>query len=231
MVSSAQSLPPIFADAPVQPVPAQTITQFPVNTFLENIAVSEDGSLFIASLEEGTIYRVTPEGERRVFAQIVGRVAGLAFDSEGNLLATGWAGGETPSVFRVSSQGEVETLAAIEGAMFLNGITHFEGDRFLIADSYRGVIWSFDAQSRDYSIWLEGAALARADARNTFPGVNRIKVFDGALYATNMDRQQILRIPIEEGRARTPEILCSEINGDDFAFDADGTLYITNTHL
>ncbi len=83
MVSSAQSLPPTFAEAPVQLFPSQTVTQFPAGTFLENIAVDESGNLFVTSLEEGTIYRVPLEGERRVFARIDGRVADLTTNSPG----------------------------------------------------------------------------------------------------------------------------------------------------
>lgn len=228
---SSQQLPPIFADAPQKLVTAETVAQFPVATFLENIVVDDQGNIFVTSLEEGKIYKVTPDGEKSVLAHLDGQVAGLAFDRQGDLLATGWAGGDTPAVFRVSRQGEVETLATVDGAVFLNGVTHLEGDRFLIADSYRGAIWEFDESSKNYRVWLEDEALARSDAQNPFPGVNGLKVFGGALYLTNTERQQLLRIPIEQGgRPGKPQVLCKGINGDDFAIDTTGTLYVT-THV
>jgi len=229
--ANSQSLPPIFADAPTRLVPARTVAQFPVATFLENIAVDDQGNIFVTSLEEGKIYKVTPDGEKSVLAQLDGQVAGLAFDRKGDLLVTGWAGGDTPAVFRVSPAGEVETLATVDGAVFLNGIIHLAGDRFLIADSYRGAIWEFDESNKSYRVWVEDEALARSDAQNPFPGVNGLKVFGNALYATNTERQQLLRIPIEQGgSAGKPQVLCEGINGDDFAIDTTGTLYIT-THV
>lgn len=44
-----QDLPPIFADTPKQIVKATTLTEFPVNTFLENILVDKDGIIFVTT--------------------------------------------------------------------------------------------------------------------------------------------------------------------------------------
>ena len=229
--ASSQPLPAIFADVPIQLAPARIVAQFPALTFLENIAIDDQGTIFVTSLEEGKIYKVTLGGDKSEFAQLAGQVAGLAFTFKGDLLATGWTGGDMPTVFRVSRRGQVETLATVDGAVFLNGVTHLEGDRFLIADSYRGAIWEFNELSRSYRVWLEDEALARSDAQNPFPGVNGMKVFGDALYVTNTERQQLLRIPIGQGgKAGKPHVLCEGINGDDFAVDATGTLYLT-THV
>lgn len=224
-------LPPIFADVPKQIVETKTIAEFPANTFLESIAVDKQGNLFITNLEEGKIERVTPDGAKSEFSKITGKVAGLAFDKQGNLIVTGWGDGKIPSVFRVDKTGKVETLAAIDGAIFLNGITPLKGDRFLIADSYKGAIWEFDAKTKKYSIWLEDSLLGRANAQNPFPAVNGLKIYNNTLYATNTERQTLLRIPIEaNSKAGKPAVWLEKINGDDFAFDASGNLYIT-THV
>lgn len=231
LVANAQSLPPIFADTPKRLVNAVSVAEFPVGTFLENIVVNDDGTLFVTSLEEGKIYRVTPEGKTSEFARIEGRIAGITLTRNGSLLVTGWARGDTPTVFRVSRRGVVETLATLEDAVFLNGIVWLEDDRYLIADSYRGVIWAFDERSKQHRIWSDDEALSRANTQSTLPGVNGLKLFRDALYATNTERQQFLRIPVgTNGSAGKAQVLCTGINGDDFAVDAKGTFYIT-THV
>lgn len=229
--ASGQKLPPIFLNTPKAIVSAKSVAEFPANTFLENIAVDKKSNLFVTSLEDGKIYKITADGATNEFARIGGKIAGIVFDRKGDLLVTGWANGTTPSVFRVSAKGSVETLAAIDGAMFLNGITHLQGDTFLIADSYKGAIWEFNAKTKAYSIWLEDTTLARSNSTNPFPAVNGLKRFGNLLYATNTEQQKLLRIPIlAQGKAGTPQIVIEKINGDDFALDASGNLYVT-THV
>jgi hypothetical protein len=96
---NAQELPPIFRFTPKEIVPARSIAEFPVNTFLENIAVHRKGNLFVTSLEDGRIHRIAPDGTKIEFARIEGKVAGIAFERSGSLLVTGWAGGTKPSIF------------------------------------------------------------------------------------------------------------------------------------
>jgi len=231
VLSRAQELPPIFATTPQKLVPAKTIAEFPKNTFLENIVVDKSGDLFVTSYEDGKIYRVTPTGTKTEFASIAGTIAGITFERSGSLLITGWAEKKTPSVFRVSRTGAVETLTAIEGAMFPNAITPLQSDTYLIADSYKGVIWAFNAKTKRSEIWLDHPSLKRPDANNPVPAVNGLKVFGGALYATNTQSQQLFRIPILPGdKAGTPELFFDKINGDDFALDGKGNLYVT-THF
>ncbi len=230
-INGAAQLPQIFADTSREIIATDTIVEFPVNTFLENIAVDKKGNLFVTSLEEGKIYRVSSDGAKSEFAKISGKIAGLAFDKKENLIVSGWANGTTPSVFIISKKGKLESATAIDGAMFLNGITHLNGDIFLIADSYKGAIWAFDAKTKKYFVWLEDEKLARSDPQNTFPAVNGLKIFGKTLYATNTERRQILRIPLSaEGKAEKPEIWLEKINGDDFAFDEKGNLFVT-THV
>lgn len=224
-------LPPIFADTPKQIVAAKIIAEFPVNTFLENVAVDKKGDLFVNSYEDGKVFRVTPTGAKTEFAQIPGKVAGIAFDGKGNLIISGVTNEKKAAIFRVDKTGRVETLATIDEAIFLNGVTHLSGDKFLIADSYKGAIWEFDAKTRSSAIWLANESLARKDANNPTPAVNGLKIFGGNLYTTNTQNQQIFRIPIlAGGKAGKPELFVEKINGDDFAFDASGNMFVT-THV
>lgn len=163
LASRAQQLPPIYDRTPKQIVAAKTIAEFPANTFLENIAVDAKGNLFINSHEEGRVYRLSPDGKRAEFAAIKGKVTGIALARDGNLLVNGWADGTTPTVWRITPQGAVEVVAQPQGAIFLNGMTKLRGDEYLIADSYKGVIWKLDARTKAVTLWLAHELLARAD--------------------------------------------------------------------
>lgn len=222
----AQELPPIFADDPIEVVESETIAAFPVNTFLENIAVADDGTLFVTSYEAGQILRITPSDGASIYAELEGKVTGLVVTPEGDLLVTGWTNENVPVISQVSPDGAIERLAILPEAQFLNGIMHLADSRYLIADSYRGAIWEFDAESRTAQIWLEHPLLARRAADSPIPAVNGLKRFADTLYVSNTDQMQLLKIPLsDQGTPAEPEIFLENVNIDDFAFDADGNLY------
>jgi hypothetical protein len=202
------------------------VAEFPVNTFLENIVIDARGTLFITSHEEGKIIRIAPGGSPETFATLPGKVAGIALGSNGSLIVSGWDANDVSIVSKVSRNGRIDVLATLPDAIFLNGITRLRGDRYLIADSYKGVIWEFDVSDRTAEIWLEHPLLARSNAESPIPAVNGIKVFDGTLNVSNTEKMLLLKVPItSQGRAGTPEVFLDQINIDDFAFDTDGNLY------
>lgn len=230
-LSCAGQLPPIFADTPRQIAAAKTTAEFPANTFLENIVVDEKGDFFVSSYEEGRVYRVKPSGAKSEFARVKGKIAGIAFDKKGNLIISGVTEEKKAAIFRVDKTGATEVLATLGDAIFLNGVTVLSGDKFLIADSYKGAIWLFDAQTKKAEIWLADENLARTDLKNPTPAVNGLKIFKSTLYATNTQQQKIFRIPILTGnKAGKPALFADKINGDDFAFDKNGNLFVT-THV
>lgn len=96
------------------------MARFPVNTFLENIVVAENGTLFVTNHEAGQIVRLSPGEEPSVYATSEGKVAGLALLPDGGLLVTGWSapdsatGAAVPTISRVAPDGTVTTLAEAE---------------------------------------------------------------------------------------------------------------------
>ncbi len=223
-------LPPIFDQTPTAIVPNSLLAEFPVNTFLENIAVNSLGTLFVTSYEDGIIYEISPAGQRREFAKVDGKTAGIAFDQAGDLLVSGVTHEGLSAVFKVTQSG-VETLVTIADAIFLNGMTHLMDDRYLIADSYLGAIWELNATQKSAKIWLEHDLLDRRSLENPIPAVNGLKIFQGVLYASNTQCQHLVRIPLgSDGSPSAPEIFVQNANIDDFAFDHQGNLYGT-THI
>jgi len=229
-----KALQPEFASSKRQGVPARTIAEFPAPTFLENIAVDDDGELFVTSYEDGRVYRVSPRGEVVLLAQVAGNVTGIGFATGGDLLVAGTLG-KLPVLYRMGRDGTVEPWVEMEGALFLNGLTHLSGDRYLVADSYQARIWEVNIARRTARPWLDHPRLAHAadpfHPVPMFPGVNGLKIFDTTLYASSTQQQLLLRVPLDsDGSAGELEVFMTNINLDDFAFDRDGNLFGT-THV
>jgi hypothetical protein len=213
-------------------VPAKTIAEFPVNTFLESIVVDVDNTLFITSHYESKVFRIGADRVPTIHCTITGKAAtGLAFTTDGELLLSGWDQEGTAVVWRISRDGTAKLLVNMPEALFLNGLTRLHTDHYLIADCYRGAIWELNVSTKTVKIWLEHPDLARTSPEEVTPAVNGLKIHDHFLYASNTQKQQIVRIPIlAEGLAGEPEIFLTGINIDDFAFDQEGNLYGT-THV
>lgn len=212
-------------------IPAQTIAEFPVNTFLESIVVGKNNTLFITNHYEGKIIKIGADGVPIIHAIVTGKATGLAITPEGELLLSGWDEAEIPVVWKISTTGTIELLVKIPEALFLNGLTKLKDNCYLIADSYRGAIWELNIATKSMSIWLENSDLARSSPEEVFPAVNGLKIYNNFLYASNTQKQQLVKIPIlEDSLPGTPEIFLTGINLDDFAFDEMGNLYGT-THV
>ncbi|MEH1907991.1 SMP-30/gluconolactonase/LRE family protein [Nostoc sp.] len=225
-MGNSAGLPPIYADTQIELASAKIIASFPVNTFLENLAIAPDGTIFVTNHEVGEIVRITPDGNQQIHATVEGKVSGLAFTNNGGLVATGWNADSIPVVSLVTSDGTVETLLTLPDAIFLNGITPLSGTQYLTADSYRGAIWLIDIAQRRGSIWLEHPMLARSNSENVTPAANGLKRFGDFLYVSNTEKMLLLRIPIDTGdKPGEPEIFVEQTNIDDFAFDVEGNLY------
>lgn len=219
-------LPPIYANTPIDLAPAKIITSFPINTFLENLAIASDGTIFVTNHEAGEVVRITPNGDRQIHAPVKGKVSGLAFTTDGGLVVTGWNVDSIPTVSLVTTDSAVETLLTIPEAIFLNGITPISDTQYLAADSYRGAIWLIDIEQRRSIVWLEHSLLARSNQENVIPAANGLKRFGNFLYVSNTEKMLLLRIGLgAANEPGEPEIFLEQTNIDDFAFDVEGNLY------
>ena len=221
----------LFTNAFVDRVPARLIAEFPVNTFLESIAIDSSNTRFITSHFEGKVFRIGQDDQPVLHATIAGKATGLVLTPTGNLLLTGWDQENVSTVFQIAADGTVSTLIQMPEAIFLNGITPLTATSYLIADSYRGAIWQLEVTEPKVSIWLEHPLLARSSPDKEFPAVNGVKRWGDALYASNTEKQLVIKIPISDNfQPGEPEVFVAQVNLDDFAFDRDGNLYGT-THI
>jgi len=207
-----------------------TIVTYPAGTILENIAIAPNGDLFVTALDSGTIFQVSPTGSSRVFGEVQGALLGLAFDTDGTLVA---AGGFSKNVYRFSLDGKASVVVNIPGASDLNGVTQLCPGTFLVADDAAATVWKVDVNTGTALAWLTGDLLA--PPTNGLPiGANGIKEFRGAVYISNTGAGTILRVPVmRDGSAGTPEVYASSfqlpgigtVGVDDFAFGSDGSIF------
>ena len=74
------------------------------------LAFDRDGILYISSRMEGTVYEVTPDGHRSVYAEGMGIATGIAFDKDENL----YVGDRSGTIFKISRDRQILVFATLE---------------------------------------------------------------------------------------------------------------------
>ena len=74
------------------------------------LAFDQEGTLYISSRMDGTIYRVTPDEQRSVYAESMGVATGIAFDRHQNL----YVGDRTGTIFKISPDRQIFVFATLE---------------------------------------------------------------------------------------------------------------------
>jgi streptogramin lyase len=74
------------------------------------LALGNDGSLFVSCRHDGTIHRVTPDGQSEEWIEGMGVATGLAFDQNGNL----FVGDRSGTIFKISPEREIFVFATLE---------------------------------------------------------------------------------------------------------------------
>jgi sugar lactone lactonase YvrE len=77
------------------------------------LAFDHAGYLYISSRLEGTIYKVSPDGHREIYAEGMGIATGIAFDGEENL----YVGDRTGTVFKIGGDRRIFVFATMEPSM------------------------------------------------------------------------------------------------------------------
>ncbi|XVJ68394.1 MAG: gluconolactonase [Rhizobacter sp.] len=221
----AQNLPDIFSSVPRLPLAVKVQAEFPEMTFLENLVVTGKDIVF-TSHEDGKVYRLSPSQPPRLLAVLPGKVTGIAPAVRGGFLLTGFDPSGLTVVHHVDKRGTVLSTTAIRDAVFLNGIERIGPDRYLIADSYKGVLWKYDAVARQATVWLDSPLLQRSDERNPVPAANGVRLHGREVLVSNTAKMLLLRVPLRsDGGAGELSVWKEKLNIDDFAVARDGTVW------
>jgi sugar lactone lactonase YvrE len=74
------------------------------------LAFGRDGSLYVSSRYDGTVYRVSMNGAMASFAEGLGVATGIAFDRDGSL----YVGDRSGTIFKIGRDGQIFVFATIE---------------------------------------------------------------------------------------------------------------------
>jgi sugar lactone lactonase YvrE len=77
------------------------------------LAFDREGLLYISSRHEGTIYQVSAQGHRTLYAEGMGIATGIAFDGAGNL----YVGDRSGTIFKISRDRQIFVFATLEPSL------------------------------------------------------------------------------------------------------------------
>ena len=207
----------------------------------ENLVLAPGGSADLTFAFAAQVARVTRHGQVSRVAQLPvpanGNVpltngkkavlAGIVRTSDGALyvnLSTGTA--KDTGVWRIRPGAAPARIAALPPSSFANGLALDQAaGQLYVADSANQVIWRIPLRTGVATVWARGSAL-RSVQGVPAPGVNGIKVRDGAVWATNTARGTLLRIPITRDQtAGGIQVITTGLPGiDDFSFASRDTI-------
>ncbi|WP_405854382.1 hypothetical protein OG407_02045 [Streptomyces sp. NBC_01515] len=239
VAAGAAALTPTSASAVSSPLSgARTAVHFDLakGQTPENIALAPGGSAYVTFAESRQIAEVSPKGAIRILATLPkpadGGVhtpvlgfpltVGIVRAHDGTLYflyATGTP--DLTGVWRLRPGGEPQRIAALPADGLPNGLALDPRTHILyVTDSVRGAIWSVPTTGGTPTTWSSAPELASTG----FLGANGLKIHNGAVWATNLDKGTVLRIPIRRdggpGKVRTEATGLPGI--DDFAFTGHG---------
>ncbi len=224
-------LPPHRA-APQALVATRVIAEWPQGTFLENLAVLDNGDIAVSVLSEARIDRATLAGSVSTLIQLAAPPTGLAMLDGALYAAVGEPGGAEPVLWRIDPQtGAGAPHQPIAGAIFANGMTPFDSHRLLVSDSWQGRLYLVDTVAGTTEVWAEDELLTRAPGVDFLPGANGVKRWHDRVLVASNGRALLIEFAVRtDGSAGAAQIVAEQVRVDDLAFDTAGNAYLT-THI
>ncbi|MFJ1865054.1 hypothetical protein ACIOD1_10520 [Streptomyces sp. NPDC088097] len=202
----------------------------------ENLALAPGGVAYVTFAKARQIAEISPDGTTRILATLpepadggihtpalgFPLTVGIVRAHDGTLYflyATGTP--DLTGVWRLRPGGQPQRIAALPAGGLPNGLALDPRTRTLyVTDSVLGTIWRVPTTGGTPIAWSTAPELAPAG----FLGANGLKIHNGAVWVTNLDKGTVLRIPVlPDGRAGRVRTKATGLPGiDDFAFTGRG---------
>lgn len=259
-VSLLSTIPPTAAHPAATPkplpLPVEIIHEFPHNTWVENLAVRNNGKVLVTLVTTPDLYQIDP------FTPNSAPILVHRFTDHKALLGITET---TPDIFYVvgsnyssadktnpnpvgaydiyevdmrngASKAIITKNANFPNARLLNGMTTLCASEgiILIADSFAGLLYRLNAHTKQVAIAIDDPTMKTPPTGTTPFGINGVKIRDGFLYFTNTGAGSLVKIPISpiDGTATGPAVvLTTNAKGDDFILDRAGDAFIAENNL
>jgi sugar lactone lactonase YvrE len=202
----------------------------------ENVVLEPDGTAVVTFAAARQVAAVSRTGSTRILATLpapadggvhtpvlgFALTTGIARARNGTLYvlyATGSA--DLTGVWRLRPGGTPTRIAALPAEGLPNGLALDERHGTLyLTDSVLGKVFTVPVSGGAATTWSADPALTSTG----FLGANGLKLHDGAVWVSNLDRGTLLRFPLGPGdRAGTVQVRATGVAGiDDFAFTGHG---------
>lgn len=243
LLSSAAAAPHLRA----RDTSSRIVYQFAEGTWVENLAVRQNGNLLLDLVDRPEVYQIDPNANGSSPSLVyrfsdVTSVFGISEVSTdvfnvitGNFSLSTFASTEgSYSVYQIDLSGSntgIRKVAAIPEAEFLNGMTTLNSNSVLVSDSQAGVVYRVDVETGKYEVVLDDSTMKPPSNASIPIGVNGIRVLNGYLYYQNLFAKLFCRVAIDSttGKATGPyETLATNSYADDFAITNEAVAYAAN---
>lgn len=239
---------------PTEFYPVEIIHQFPLGTWVENLAVRSNGQILATILSSPELYQVDPQGKRDPFlihtfpnaTGLVGitelgrdkfYVVAITANLETGTFEPGsssvWEVNLRPFSIHHGTPAAVVKVANFPDALLLNGIAPFNRKRHtvLIADSLAGVIYRFNVRTGESRIVID-EPLLKGSIDPFAIGVNGLNLDGLNLYFSNTRLQIVARQLLNRDaspRGNPVVVVNATSSIDDFALGPNGDYFIAQS--
>jgi hypothetical protein len=233
-----------------------TVVKFPINYFLENLAVCRNNALLVTVLNHRELWYIPasnsgePVEPLRLCSFDQNAMGIVEVEPDLFIICTsnlwtdhqsflhrldlrGWTPGDVVDI--------KEILALPEQALGLNGASLIAPNTIAVADSFAGLIWRVDLASdcteASARVWLKHPSMLSIPdgPAPDQPGINGLAYAarSGYLYYTSTAQQLLMRVrvePITGDPVGEPEFIADGMTGDDLCVDEDANVAYIATH-
>lgn len=214
----------------------EIVTTFDPPALPENLAIDDEGTVYLSMGPSGEIRAVDPNGTESSVATIdtgeEGLLLGITVLDGVLYAANGSSESETHGVWRVEGSGESERIAALPADETMpNGIipAPFESDVLLVTDHLGGAIWRVTTDG-EADTWISDPLLEPDMEAENPVGADGLAVHpEGDIYVDNLNTGSIIRVPVDDGSAgELEEVIRNDslVGADGMTIDENGALYV-----